>query len=88
MDETFTDEDGIELRVAEITGRAGDVILAHPFMLHSPSSNHAGVPRFMCNRKTPLFEPMQFERADHNYSPLEESIRGALTMSPSAVPTS
>lgn len=78
MDETFVDENGTELRVAEITGSPGDVVLAHPFMFHSPSFNHSGVPRFMCNRKTPLFEPMQLAREDGEYSPLEESIRRAL----------
>ena len=78
MDETFVDENGIALRVREITGKPGDVFLAHPFMLHSPSFNHSGVPRFMCNRKTPLFEPMQLHRPTEQYSPLEESIRRAL----------
>ncbi|MEO6909253.1 MAG: hypothetical protein ABI210_15335 [Abditibacteriaceae bacterium] len=78
MDETFVDEHGTELRVTEVTGSPGDVILAHPLMMHSPSFNHSGVPRFMCNRKTPLFEPMQLQREDGEYSPLEESIRQAL----------
>ncbi len=78
MDEIHKDELGTELRVVEVTGSPGDVILAHPFMLHSPSFNHAGVPRFMCNRKTPMIEPMQLDREDGNYSPLEDSIRHAL----------
>ena len=79
MDEVHTDEWGTKLRVVEITGEPGDVFLAHPFMFHSPSFNHSGVPRFMCNRKTPLFEPMQLQRADAaEYSALEESIRRAL----------
>ncbi len=66
------------LRVSEITGSPGDVFLCHPFMIHSPSFNHSGVPRFMCNRKAPLSEPLRFERADGDYSPLEESIRRAI----------
>ena len=78
MDQIFVDEHGTSLRVVEFTGEPGDVILTHPFMFHSPSFNHSGVPRFMCNRKTPLFEPMQLEREDAEYSPLEESIRRAL----------
>ena len=81
MNQTHIDEAGTRLRVAEVTGSPGDVILAHPFMLHSPSFNHCGVPRFMCNRKTPLFEPMQLERSDGEYSVLEESIRVALSQS-------
>lgn len=78
MDESVIDDWGTSLRVVEITGNAGDVFLAHPFLFHSPSSNHSGTPRFMCNRKTPLFEPMQLEREDGDYSALEESIRRAL----------
>lgn len=78
MDETFVDDHGTPLRVVEITGEPGDVFLAHPFMFHSPSFNHSGNPRFMCNRKTPLFEPMQLTRPDGNYSVLEQSIRRAL----------
>jgi len=78
MNEAWVDEDGTELRVVEITGSPGDVILAHPFMFHSPSFNHSDVPRFMCNRKTPLFESLQLERPDRQYSVLEESIRDAL----------
>ena len=78
MDEVHTDEFGTKLRVVEITGEPGDVFLAHPFMFHSPSFNHSGVPRFMCNRKTPLYEPMQLEREDGEHSPLEESVRRAL----------
>ena len=78
MNQIHVDEFGTPLRVTEVTGSPGDVILAHPFMLHSPSFNHSGVPRFMCNRKTPLFEPMQLERADGAHSVLEESMRFAL----------
>lgn len=78
MDEVTVDDDGIELRVVEVTGSPGDVVLGHPFLLHSPSFNHSGRPRFMCNRKTPLAAPLQFDRADGDYSPLEESVRRAI----------
>ena len=78
MNQSFVDEHETELRVIELTGKPGDVILGHPFMFHSPSFNHSGVPRFMCNRKTPLYEPMSFDRPDRQYSHLEESIRRAL----------
>ncbi len=66
------------LQVSEITGSPGDVVLCHPFTLHAPSQNHAGTPRFMCNRKAPLFERLQLDRADGGHSPLEESIRRAI----------
>ncbi|MFC4812522.1 hypothetical protein [Paenibacillus sp. GCM10023250] len=74
-----TDADGFQLRVAETTASPGDVILCHPFLYHTPSQNHSGVPRFMCNQKTPLKERMNFDRADPEmYSPVEISIRRAL----------
>lgn len=78
MDETFVDEMGTELRVVEVTGEPGDVFLAHPYLFHSPSFNHSGRPRFMCNRKTPLFEPLNLDRADGDYSVLEECARRAV----------
>lgn len=39
---------GIPLRVAEMTGQPGDVILWHPNLLHTaPSSNNGGTPRLV-----------------------------------------
>jgi hypothetical protein len=38
---------GITLRVVENTGRAGDVILLHPLVLHVATSNNSGAPRFL-----------------------------------------
>ena len=73
------DAAGRRLRVVETTGNPGDVLLCHPFLYHAAAQNHLGVPRFMCNRTTPLRERMDFARsnpADH--SPLEVSIREAL----------
>lgn len=37
--------DGIDLRVVEITGAAGDVFLVHPMMLHATSKNCSTEPR-------------------------------------------
>lgn len=74
-----TDEDGVRLRVIETTSSPGDVILCHPFLYHTPSQNHSGVPRFMCNRTTPLRDRMQLKgRSGDEYSPLEQSVRRAL----------
>jgi Phytanoyl-CoA dioxygenase (PhyH) len=79
MNRTHRDENGFELRVVETTGKPGDVILCHPFLYHTASQNHCGVPRFMCNRTTPLFEKMNLARESASeYSPLETSIRLAL----------
>jgi hypothetical protein len=39
--------DGVEVRVVEMTGEAGDVLLVHPMMLHAPALNCSAVPRFV-----------------------------------------
>lgn len=78
MKRWYTDEDGVQLRVLETIGSPGDVFLCHPFLYHASSQNHAGVPRFMCNRTTPLQERLQLRRdGSSEYSPLELSIRKA-----------
>ena len=78
MEAETADAWGTRLRVQETNASPGDVVLCHPFLYHAASQNHSGVPRFMCNRTTPLREPMRLERADGDYSPVEVSIRRAL----------
>ncbi|WP_274648706.1 hypothetical protein [Paenibacillus humicola] len=76
MNNAYRDPAGFELRVVETMGRPGDVMLCHPFLFHARSQNHLRIPRFMCNRTTPLKEPMNLNRANPaDYSPLERSIR-------------
>jgi hypothetical protein len=58
----------------EITGAIGDVVLHHPFMLHTSSQNPSGVPRFITNPVSALKEPMRFDRADGGYSPVELAV--------------
>jgi ectoine hydroxylase-related dioxygenase (phytanoyl-CoA dioxygenase family) len=41
------DIDGVRLRVVELTGRAGDVYLTHPWVFHSIASNASRCPRLM-----------------------------------------
>jgi hypothetical protein len=74
----FRDEAGTALRVVEMTASPGDVFLCHPFLYHAASLNHLRVPRFLCNRTTPLKEPMNFNRATGEYSVVERSIRQAV----------
>jgi hypothetical protein len=63
----------------EITGAAGDVLLAHPFMFHTRGMKHAGPPRIISNTEAGLREPLHFCRNDPSqYSILEHSIRKAL----------
>ncbi len=46
----------------EATGRAGDVYLMHPFLMHSFSRNWTRNPRVITNPPTHLGEPMKFNR--------------------------
>jgi len=62
----------------EMTGRAGDVTLLHPFVLHCVSQNLLRVPRIITNPPVALQEPMSFDRADGDYSPVEQSVLRAL----------
>jgi ectoine hydroxylase-related dioxygenase (phytanoyl-CoA dioxygenase family) len=80
MDTETVDGHGTKLRVVETTGSPGDVIFCHPFLYHAAAQNHSGVPRFMCNRTTPLYKKLQLQRDDNEYSPVERSIRGALQL--------
>lgn len=82
METVYRDAQGTCLRVVETTASPGDVLLCHPFLYHAASQNHLSVPRFLCNRTAPLREPMQLEREDGDYSPVEISIRRALSLTP------
>jgi hypothetical protein len=39
--------DGIDIRVGELSGAAGDVVLMHPWTFHAPAPNCGTVPRLM-----------------------------------------
>jgi hypothetical protein len=61
-------------RFEELTGRAGDVVILHPFMLHASSQNVLGVPRFITNPPVMLKEPMNFNRPNpDDFSLLERA---------------
>jgi hypothetical protein len=66
----------------EITGAVGDVVLGHPFLFHTRGYKRSGPPRIISNTEAGLLAPMNFDRADGNYSILEESIRHALRSAP------
>lgn len=44
---TETDIDGLPARVVELTGRAGDVVVCHPWLVHSGAPNAGTKPRLM-----------------------------------------
>ena len=56
------------------TGKAGDVYLLHPFMLHAASQNFTQSIRFITNPPASAKEPFNFNRANQNYSPVEACI--------------
>lgn len=65
-----------DFRQAE--GRAGDVYLLHPFMLHASSPNHSGIARFITNPPVSYREPMDFGRDPSQQSPVERAILRSL----------
>jgi hypothetical protein len=64
----------------EVTGKPGDVILLHPFMIHTSSFNHQPIARLMINPPAVLREPMRLDRRSDGsaYSPIEQAIHRAL----------
>lgn len=60
------------------TGRAGDVYLCHPFLVHAGQPHHGTVPRFLGQPKLSPSEPLRLDRADAAYSPVEAAIRRGL----------
>jgi len=60
------------------TGRAGDVYLCHPFLVHSAQPHSGTEPRFMAQPPLMPAQPLMLERADGSYSPVEQAIRLAL----------
>jgi hypothetical protein len=65
--------------VIQVTPRAGDVLLMHPFTMHASSSNVTTKVRLAANRPISLFEPMNFHRIDStSYSPVEWAVISAM----------
>ncbi|USE77550.1 phytanoyl-CoA dioxygenase family protein [Cupriavidus gilardii] len=57
------------------TGEAGTVYLCHPFLVHSAQPHRGTTPRFMAQPPLLPREPLQLEREDGAYSPVEATIR-------------
>lgn len=86
-------EDGLTLRklVAEdfggsmqreetiAVGPAGTVYLCHPFLVHAAQAHRGTVPRFMAQPPLMPREPISLERADGDYSPVEQAILNAIS---------
>jgi hypothetical protein len=62
--------------LALATGRAGDVYLCHPFLVHAATWPHRGTaPRFIAQPPLTPVAPLRLERADGAYSPVEIAVR-------------
>ena len=58
----------------EVTGKAGDFVILHPFILHASSQNVIKQPRFMTNPPIVLKEPMNLNRENvEDFSLLERA---------------
>lgn len=62
-------------------GDAGTVYLCHPFLVHGAQAHHGTRPRFMAQPPLLPTQPIQLERADGDYSPIEQAIRLGTTAS-------
>ncbi|WP_055591437.1 phytanoyl-CoA dioxygenase family protein [Streptacidiphilus griseoplanus] len=62
------------------TGRAGDVYLCHPFLIHAAQPHHGTVPRFLAQPPLLPVGPLHLERPDGAYSPVERAVRLGLGM--------
>ncbi|WP_332367991.1 phytanoyl-CoA dioxygenase family protein [Spirosoma telluris] len=60
------------------TGEAGTVYLCHPFLVHAAQAHHGTTPRFLAQPPLLPAQPVQLERVDGAYSPVEQAIRLAL----------
>jgi len=62
----------------EVTAKAGDIVIMHPYTLHAPSRNPSGRIRVMNNKVISLKEPLRFDRPNGQYTPLERTFLNAL----------
>jgi hypothetical protein len=59
-------------------GSAGTAYLCHPFLIHAAQPHRGSSPRFMAQPPLHPAAPLQLDRKDGDYSPVETAIRRAL----------
>ena len=65
-----------ERKTALAMGEAGDVYLCHPFLVHAATWPHrGGSPRFLAQPELPPVAPLNLDRHDGDYSPVEIAVR-------------
>lgn len=57
------------------TGRAGDVYLCHPFLIHAAQPHRGAAPKFMAQPPLVPVGRLELDRADGAYSPVERAVR-------------
>lgn len=60
------------------TGPAGTVYLCHPFLIHGAQMHHGAEPRFLAQPPLLPASPIELQRCDGDYSPVEIAIRRGL----------
>ena len=83
--DTEHDADGIGVRVVELTGRAGDVVITHPWTLHHSAPNRASYPRLMRSKAISRGDDSEGGAAGDHAPPAESATsvrraRGALSL--------
>ena len=69
----FPDFDALPL--AHATGRAGDVYLCHPFLVHAADRHRGSAPRIIAQPPlAPTDGDLHLERPDGDYSPVERAV--------------
>ncbi len=68
----------VDWPLALATGEAGTVYLCHPFLIHAAQLHRGTKPRFMAQPPLCPAEPLQLQRDDGDYSPVEAAIRVGL----------
>ncbi len=81
MSHLVLDQMGAERPEALATGEAGTVYLCHPFLVHAAQMHRGSEPRFMAQPPLHPAEPLQLDRVNGDYSPVEMAIRQALRRS-------
>ncbi|MCX4093530.1 phytanoyl-CoA dioxygenase family protein [Nocardia sp. alder85J] len=71
--------DTADLPTVTATGRAGDVYLCHPFLVHAAQPHRGHHPKFMAQPPLLLRTPCTLNRPDNAHTPLERAIRLGLT---------
>lgn len=83
IDATRIEETGVlsataDLPVIHATGHVGDVYLCHPFLIHAAQAHRGTRPRFMSTPTLKPAVPLEIDRCDSAYSPVEAAIRAGL----------